>query len=89
MAKIPRYLDAPITILLWDLDVFLPGAVIFIVGVITHNMLLFGGIAVAYLYAMTRVQGSLPRGMTSNIMHRYGIFPFAGYPDGSINTFRG
>ncbi|MDL2216345.1 type IV conjugative transfer system protein TraL [Desulfovibrio sp. OttesenSCG-928-M14] len=87
--RIPRYLDSPITIIIWDVDIFLPGAVIFILGVFTHNMLLFGGMAVFYLYCMTRIQGSLPRGMMGNILHRFGIYPYKDYPDGFISTFRG
>lgn len=87
--RIPRYLDAPITILIWDADVFIPAALLFVIGVFTRNFLLFSAISVAYLYAMARCQNSLPRGMVGNVLHRLGLYPYEGYPDGAIRRFRG
>jgi type IV conjugative transfer system protein TraL len=87
--KIPRYLDAPITILLWDADVFMPAAMLFILGIFTHNFWLFTSFAGIYLYAMAHFQHHLPRGMVGNILHHYGLYPYSGYPDGAITVFRG
>ncbi len=87
--KIPRYLDSPIQILIWDVDIFLPGALVFIIGVFTHNMVLFGLMAFGYLYMMTKLQHNLPRGMMNNILHKYGVYPYTRYPDGFIRVFRG
>ena len=47
--RIPRYLDAPITILIWDVDVFVPAFALFLIGLFTHNLLLFLGLAGAYM----------------------------------------
>lgn len=88
-AKIPRYLDAPITILIWDADVFIPAALLFVLGIFTRNFWLFASFSAVYLYAMARCQNSLPRGMVGNILHRLGLYPYAGYPDGAIKVFRG
>lgn len=87
--RIPRYLDAPITILIWDADVFLPAAVLFVLGIFTRNFFTCAGIAVTYLYLMARCQNNLPRGMIGNVLHRTGLYPYAGYPDGAIKIFRG
>lgn len=87
--RIPRYLDAPITILIWDADVFIPAALLFVLGVFTRNFLLFTSFSVVYLYVMARCQNNLPRGMVGNILHRFGLYPYSGYPDGAIHRFRG
>ncbi len=87
--RIPRYLDAPITILIWDVDTFLPAFVFILLGVFTRHMLLFWGLAFVYAWGLTKYQQKFPRGIMSNIMHRYGIFTYKGYPDGYIKKFRG
>jgi len=87
--RIPRYLDAPVSVLIWDADIFVPAAMLFILGIFTRNFWLFSTIAVGYLYVMARCQSKLPRGMVGNVMHRFGLYPYAGYPDGAIKIFRG
>lgn len=87
--RIPRYLDAPITILIWDVDVFIPAFALFLIGLFTHNLLLFSGIAGGYIYIITLYQKKFPNGVMANIMHYWGVYKYKGYPDGYIHTFRG
>lgn len=87
--RIPRYLDAPITILIWDLDVFVPAAAMFLIGLFTHNLLLFLALSVGYIYVITLYQRKFPSGVMGNLMHYWGIYKYKGYPDGYIHTFRG
>lgn len=87
--RIPRYIDAPITILIWDVDTFVPAFVLILLGVFSHNLFLFASIAVAYAWILAKYQKHFPRGVMSNIMHHWGVFPYSGYPDGYVKKFRG
>ncbi len=82
--RIPRYLDAPITILIWDADVFIPAALLFVIGIFTRNFLLCSSVAVAYLYVMAKCQNSLPRGMVGNVLHRFGLCGIPGRGDPAV-----
>lgn len=87
--RIPRYLDAPITILIWDVDVFVPAFAMFLIGLFTRNLLLFLALACGYIYIVTLYQRKFPNGVMANIMHHWGLFPYKGYPDGFTKIFRG
>lgn len=87
--RIPRYIDAPVTILIWDVDVFLPAFVLFLVGFFTRNFVTFSLLAAGYIYLITLYQKKFPRGLMDNILHKWGVVPYSGYPSGFITVFRG
>ena len=71
--RIPRYLDAPITILIWDVDVFVP-AFAFSDRAVPHNLLLFLGLAGAYMYTITLYQKKISK--RRKLMHHWGIIRY-------------
>lgn len=87
--RIPRYLDAPLTILIWDIDIFLPAFALFLVGLFTHSFISFSILAALYIYFITLYQKSFPRGLMDNILHKFGLCPYKSYPSGFITIFRG
>lgn len=87
--RIPRYIDAPVTIFIWPVDIFIPAFIMVVIGVLVKQFFMFLILSFLYTYSITLYQKLFPRGITGNVLHTIGVYPYTGYPDGYTKIFRG
>jgi len=87
-AWIPRYIDAPITLLFWDIDVFIPAAFLIVFGVYSGWFWSSILAAITYLWGVSRFKKKLARGVMDNVFHVLCLNPYRGYPSSFQNHFK-
>lgn len=84
----PKYLAKPISILWWDLDVFLPPALILLLGLLLNALLTSFIIMLIYVNMMKIYRRNLPDGFLGNLCYFLGLKSLKGYPHYIENNFR-
>lgn len=78
MARFPRYLNAPVQVLWWEVDQIALAAVAYAFGLM-YGWIVFSFLAVALWYYSSKKK-LYPRGFLKHTLYFIGFIDFKGYP---------
>ena len=85
--KIPRYIDDPEQLFIWEMDEAGVVAVIFCLGMLTHHLMLAIPLSILAGILYARLKKGKPRGFLRHFLYYHNVMDMKGLPPAYIKEF--